>query len=67
MSPVSGHAACHADWPWRAPFLLAALRYYKALGVHIEGVMTDNGSAYRSRRFAKLLRRLGIKHLRTRP
>jgi len=48
-------------------FLLAALRYYKALGVHVERVMTDNGSAYKSRRFAKLLRRLGIKHVRTRP
>lgn len=47
--------------------LLAALRYYKALGVHVERVMTDNGSAYKSKRFAKLLRRLGIKHLRTRP
>ena len=48
-------------------FLLAALRYYKALGVRIERVMTDNGSAYKSRRFAKLLRRLRIKHIRTRP
>ncbi len=48
-------------------FLLAALRYYKSLGVRVERVMTDNGSAYKSRRFAKLLRRLGIKHIRTRP
>jgi len=48
-------------------FLLAALRYYKALGVRIERVMTDNGSAYRSRRFARLLRRLRIRHIRTRP
>ena len=48
-------------------FLLAALRYYKTLGVKIERVMTDNGSAYRSHRFAKLLRRLGIRHIRTRP
>ena len=48
-------------------FLLAALRYYKMLGVRIERVMTDNGSAYKSRRFAKLLRRLRIKHIRTRP
>lgn len=48
-------------------FLLAALRYYKTLGVKIERLMTDNGSAYKSRRFAKLLRRLGIKHIRTRP
>jgi len=48
-------------------FLLAALRYFKTLGVRIERVMTDNGSAYKSRRFAKLLRRLRIKHIRTRP
>lgn len=48
-------------------FVMAALRYYKALGVRITGVMTDNGSAYRSKRFAKLLRRLRIKHVRTRP
>ena len=48
-------------------FLLAAMRYYKALGVRVEQVMTDNGSAYRSRRFAKLLRRMHIRHIRTRP
>ena len=48
-------------------FLLAALRYYKSLGVRVERVMTDNGSAYRSRRFARLLRRLEIRHIRTRP
>ena len=48
-------------------FFLAALRYYKTLGVRIERVVTDNGSAYKSRRFAKLLRRLRIKHVRTRP
>jgi transposase InsO family protein len=48
-------------------FLLAALRYYRSLGVTIAQVMTDNGSAYKSRRFAKLLRRLGIRHIRTRP
>ncbi len=29
--------------------------------------MTDNGSSFRSRRYAKALRRLRIKHLRTRP
>jgi transposase InsO family protein len=48
-------------------FLLDALRYYTQLGVRVECVMTDNGSAYKSRRFARLLRRLGIKHIRTRP
>ena len=40
---------------------------YKQFGVRIAAVLTDNGSAYRSKRFAKLLRRLGIKHKRTRP
>jgi transposase InsO family protein len=29
--------------------------------------MTDNGSSFRSHRYAKALRRLKIKHLRTRP
>jgi transposase InsO family protein len=48
-------------------FAVAALRYYKALGVRITGIMTDNGSAYRSKKFAKLLRRLKIRHIRTRP
>jgi transposase InsO family protein len=48
-------------------FLVAALRYYKSLGVSVQRVMTDNGSAYKSRRFAKLLHRLGIKYIRTRP
>ena len=33
----------------------------------VERVMTDNGSSFRSRRYAKALRRLKIKHLRTRP
>jgi transposase InsO family protein len=30
-------------------------------------IMTDNGSAYRARKFAKLLRRLKIRQVRTRP
>ena len=47
--------------------LLAALRYYRSLGVRIEHVMTGNGAAYRSRRFARLLRRPKLRHIRTRP
>lgn len=43
------------------------MRYYQALGVRVAQVMTDNGSAYKSRRFAKLLHRLGIRDIRTRP
>lgn len=48
-------------------FVFAALRYYRALGVRVMRIMTDNGSAYRSKKFAKLLRRLKIQHVRTRP
>ena len=43
------------------------LDYFKNLCVRIGQVMTDDDSAYKSRRFAKLLRRLGIKRIRTRP
>lgn len=48
-------------------FMLRALRWFREHGIRAERVMTDNGSAYRSRRFAKALRRLGIRHIFTRP
>jgi transposase InsO family protein len=48
-------------------FLFNALRFFRGLGVRVERVMTDNGSSFRSRRYAKGLRRLKIKHLRTKP
>jgi transposase InsO family protein len=48
-------------------FLFNALRFFRSLNVKIERVMTDNGSSFRSRRYATALRRLKIKHLRTRP
>jgi len=48
-------------------FLKAAVAYYKSLGVIVERVMTDNGSCYRSKAFAEACRRLGIKHIRTKP
>lgn len=47
--------------------LMDALRYYRRLGVRFKAVLTDNGVCYRSRRFAKACRRLGLKHKRTRP
>jgi hypothetical protein len=37
-------------------FLLAAVAYYASLGVAVRRVMTDNGSCYRSKAFAKDLR-----------
>jgi transposase InsO family protein len=48
-------------------FLFNALRFFRRHGVAVERVMTDNGSAFRSRHYAKALRRLGVKHRRTRP
>ncbi len=49
---------------WRA--LIAAVRYYRHLGVTIRGVLTDNGACYQSWVFARACRRLGIRHRRTR-
>ena len=48
-------------------FLKAAVAYYASLGITVERVMTDNGSCYRSRRFRNACRRLGLKHIFTRP
>lgn len=48
-------------------FLVRALRWFKARGITVERVMTDNGSAYVSKLFAKALRWLNIRHIRTRP
>ena len=48
-------------------FLLRALRWFRSNGIRTERVMTDNGSAYRSRQFHKALHWLGIRHIYTRP
>ena len=48
-------------------FLQAALAYDASLGGGVARVMTDNGSCYRAKAFAKTCRRLELKHLRTRP
>ena len=48
-------------------FLQSAVAHYAALGVRIERLLTDNGSAYRSKLFAKVCQALGIKHSFTRP
>ena len=48
-------------------FLQAAMAYYARLGIHFKAVLTDNGSASRSYRFAAACRALGLKHRRTRP
>ena len=48
-------------------FLKAAVIYYAKLGISIQRVMTDNGSCYKSRAFGRACKRLGLKHIRTRP
>ena len=48
-------------------FLKAAVAYYKALGVTVTRVMTDNGGCYLGFAFREACRELGLKHVRTRP
>jgi transposase-like protein len=48
-------------------FLFNALRFFRAHGVKEQRVMTDNGGSFRSCRYAKALRLLKFKHLRTKP
>jgi transposase InsO family protein len=48
-------------------FLKAAVAYYKSLGVTVERVMTDNGSCYKAFAFRRACKRLGLRHIRTRP
>jgi transposase InsO family protein len=50
-----------------AAFLHRAVAYYRRHGVRVEQLLTDNGSAYISAIHALTCRRLGIRHLRTRP
>jgi transposase InsO family protein len=47
--------------------LLNTVAYFAGLGVTIDRVMTDNGGCYRSKAFARACRRLGIKHIMTKP
>jgi|SRR5580765_989229 len=53
--------------PTSAGFLQRAFAWYLRLGVRVERIMTDNGSAYVSRRFAASCAALKLRHLRTRP
>jgi transposase InsO family protein len=47
-------------------FLENSVAYYQSLGVRVRRVLTDNGSAFRSKPFAEACGRLGIKHKFTR-
>lgn len=44
-----------------------ALAWLALQGVSVHRVMTDNGSAYRSKLFAKALQAAGARHVRNRP
>lgn len=48
-------------------FLVRALRWFRAKGVTVRRIMTDNGCGYVSRLFAKACRITGLRHIRTRP
>jgi transposase InsO family protein len=48
-------------------FLRRAVAFFAGHGVHVQRVMTDNGSPYISHVHAIACRQLGIRHLRTRP
>ena len=48
-------------------FLRRTVAWYRARGVTVRRVLTDNGSCYRSRACRATCAELGIKHCRTRP
>jgi transposase InsO family protein len=48
-------------------FLRRAAAFYRRHGIHVQRVMTDNGSGYRSALHALACHALKIRHLRTRP
>ena len=50
-----------------AGFLRRAVAHFRAYGIRVERVITDNGSCYRGVVHALACKTLGIKHLRTRP
>lgn len=47
-------------------FLQATVKYFAQLGVKVRRVMTDNGSAFRSKAFARACWRMGLRHHFTR-
>jgi transposase InsO family protein len=48
-------------------FLRNTVAYFRSLGVQVKRVLTDNGPAFRSQKFAKACARLNLKHSFTRP
>jgi transposase InsO family protein len=60
--------AMHPDekTPQAVQFLRDAVAYYKDLGIVIKRLLTDNGSAFRSKDFAAACKALGVVHKFTR-
>ena len=50
-----------------AGFLQRAVDWYARHGIQTQRILTDNGSCYRSRRFAGVCRQLAVRHGFTRP
>ena len=48
-------------------FLQRAIAFFARHGIRVEGILTDNGSAYVATIHALACRALGLRHLRTRP
>jgi transposase InsO family protein len=48
-------------------FLHRAIAFYRRYGITVERLLTDNGPAYIASAHATACRRLGVKHIRTRP
>jgi len=48
-------------------FLRQALAFYAQHGIRVRALLTDNGSAYRSRQFRQACLQLGLRHRFTRP
>jgi transposase InsO family protein len=48
-------------------FLYNTVAYFRSLGVRPKRILTDNGSAFRSKPFAEACRQLRLKHSYTRP
>jgi transposase InsO family protein len=48
-------------------FVQRAIAWFRERDVHVERVMTDNGSCYRSKRFNRALAASDVRHIYTRP
>ena len=53
--------------PCSSGFLRRSVAWFQSRGVHVQAVMSDNGSCYVSHRFRLTCQRLQLRHLRTRP